>query len=132
VAAAYAELAAGIAYDRIAAIPLAALPIGTALALNVRKPLIYPRLEAKDHGTGSRIEGAFAAGERVLLVDDVITSAASKLEAVAVLEAEGLEVRDLVVLVDRQAGGSEELARRGVRVHAYATLAELLAIAGAG
>jgi uridine monophosphate synthetase len=130
VAAAYAGLAEGIAYDRIAAIPLAALPIGTALSLRVGRPMLYPRLDAKDHGTGSRIEGAFEPGEKVLLVDDVITSAASKLEAVAVLEGAGLRVSDLVVLVDREAGGREELARRGIRVHAYATLQELLAIAG--
>lgn len=130
VAAAYAELAAGVSYDRIAAIPLAALPIGTALSLRVNRPLVYPRLEAKEHGTGSRVEGAFEQGERVLLVDDVITSATSKLEAVAVLEAAGLEVRDLVVLVDREAGGREELERRGIRVRSYATLAEVLAMTG--
>jgi uridine monophosphate synthetase len=130
VGAAYAELAAGIEYDRIAAIPLAALPIATALALQVGRPMVYPRLDAKEHGTGARVEGAFSAGERVLLVDDVITSATSKLEAVAVLEAAGLVVNDLVVLVDREAGGSAQLASRGIRVHAYATLTELLAASG--
>jgi uridine monophosphate synthetase len=130
VGAAYAEMAAGIEYDRIAAIPLAALPIGTALALQAGRPMVYPRLDAKGHGTGARVEGAFSAGERVLLVDDVITSAASKLEAVAVLEAAGLVVNDLVVLVDREAGGSVQLASRGIRVHAYATLTELLAASG--
>jgi uridine monophosphate synthetase len=132
VASAYAELAARADYRRIAAIPLAALPIGTALSLRLGRPLVYPRLEAKDHGTGSRVEGAFEKGDKVLLVDDVITSAASKLEAVAILREAGLEVTDLAVLVDREAGGRAELEKRGIRVHACATLSEVLALTGQG
>ena len=130
-AAAYAELMRPLAFDRIAAIPLAALPIGTAVSLATGRPLVYPRLSAKAHGSGRDVEGDFSPGETVVLLDDVITSAASKLEAVQVLEREGLRVKDLVVLVDREGGGVEELAARGIRTHAYARISDLLALTNA-
>jgi len=121
-AAAYAVVLADLAYDRIAAIPSAALPIGTAVALATGRPMIYPRKEAKSYGTGRAIEGRFAAGETAVVIDDVISSGASKLEAIRPLEAAGLVVRDVVVLVDRQATGADDLAAAGYRLHRVLTL----------
>ena len=72
--AAYASLAADIPHDRLAGIPVAALPIATALSLHTGRPMIYPRIPPKAHGTGRPIEGAYEPGERVLLVDDLITT----------------------------------------------------------
>ena len=126
VARAMARTARGLAFDRIAAIPYAGLPIGVALALELDRPLIYPRREVKEHGTRRAIEGAFAPGETVLLVDDLITRGDSKLEAIASLEAAGLTVRDVLVLIDREQGGAEDLARRGYRLHALLRLAQIL------
>jgi uridine monophosphate synthetase len=125
-AAAYRELLAGLEFDRLAAVPVAAVPIATAISLQANVPFIYPRLAPKGHGTGNAVEGEYRPGERVVLIDDVITTAASKLEAIRVLEAAGLHVSDLVVLVERDEAGRRELARAGVRVHAFAALAELL------
>ncbi len=133
VAAAYGELLRGLTFDRIAAIPYAALPIGTAVALHLERPLVYPRKEVKAYGTGKQIEGRFEAGETAVVVDDVITSGGSKLEAIATLEAAGLKVRDIVVLIDREEGGREPLEARGYRVHAVLKLAEIVdALAEAG
>jgi orotate phosphoribosyltransferase len=73
------------------------------------------------------IEGAFASGERVVVLDDLITTGASKLEAIAPLQAAGLQVEDIVVLIDRQGGGAADLARAGYRLHAVLTLTELIA-----
>jgi len=126
VARAMAEVARGLAFDRIAAIPYAGLPIGVALALELDRPLIYPRREVKAHGTRRAIEGAFEPGETVLLVDDLITRGDSKLEATRPLEAAGLTVRDILVLLDREQGGAEYLARRGYRLHAILRLTEIL------
>ena len=80
-----------------------------ALALEMGCPLIYPRREAKAHGTRRAIEGSFEPGETTLLVDDLITRGDSKLEATVPLEAAGLEVRDILVLIDREQGGLEEV-----------------------
>ena len=126
VARAMAEMAHRLAFDRIAAIPYAGLPIGVALALELDQPLIYPRREVKEHGTRRAIEGAFEPGETVLLVDDLITRGDSKLEAIAPLEAAGLNVRDVLVLIDREQGGAADLAQRGYQLHAILRLSEVL------
>jgi uridine monophosphate synthetase len=122
----YARLLGPLTYDRIAAIPYAALPIGMAVAMEVDKPLIYPRREAKSYGTKRQIEGTFNAGERVVLLDDLITRGGSKLDAMEPLLEAGLEVKDVVVLIDREQGGGPELAAQGIRLHAAVTLGELV------
>ncbi len=126
VAEALVVAAEGLAFDRIAAIPYAALPIGVAMALETDHPMIYPRRETKEHGTRRPIEGAFEGGEIALLVDDLITRGGSKLEAIESLQAAGLVVRDVLVLIDREQGGAGDLAERGFRLHAVVTLSELL------
>jgi len=126
VARAYARVLALLQYDRICAIPYAGLPIGTAVALETGAPLIYPRREVKTYGTRRQIEGEYQAGERVVLLDDVISSGASKLEAMEPLLAEKLVVQDVVVLLDREQGGALELAAHGYRLHAVMTLRELV------
>jgi uridine monophosphate synthetase len=131
VADAYAGLLERIDFQRIAAIPLAALPIAAAVSLRLGVPFVYPRMVAKQHGTGNSIEGDFRPDDRVVLLDDVISTARSKLEAIEVLTGQGLRITDLVVLVDRESGGREELERHGVRCHAYARISELLDLAAA-
>lgn len=126
VARTYVRLLGSLKYDRIAAIPYAALPIGTAVALQTGHPLIYPRREAKAYGTKRLIEGEYQAGERVVLLDDLITTGGSKLEAIEPLVAEGLLVEDVVVLIDREQGGASDLAQKGLRLHAAMTLRELV------
>jgi len=128
VARAFAGLLAGLRFDRIAAIPYGGLPIGQAAALATGAPLIYPRREAKDYGTKKLIEGRFEKGETVVVLDDLITTGGSKLEAIAPLSDVGLKVTDVAVLVDREQGGREELAAHGLRLHSVLTLSSLLDI----
>jgi uridine monophosphate synthetase len=130
-AAAYADLLRGLDFNRLAAIPYAALPIGTAVALQTGWPLIYPRKEVKTHGRGRAIEGHFAPGERAVVLDDLITTGGSKVEAIQVLRDAGLVVEDVAVLIDRQASGAADLAAHGVRLHAVLTLAEIMAVLAA-
>ena len=122
----FQEMLASLRYDRIAAIPYGGLPIGQAVALRTGRPLLYPRREVKDYGTRKSIEGAFRAGETVVVLDDLITTGGSKLEALAPLVETGLVVQDVVVLVDREQGGAQELAARGLRLHAALTLGQIL------
>ncbi len=126
VAKAYVVLLKGLQFDRLAALPYAALPIGTAVSLAGGWPMIYPRREAKGYGTGAEIEGAYAAGERVVVIDDLATTGGSKFEAIDKLSAAGLQVQDVVVLIDRQSGAAEALAERGYRLHAVLNLTGLL------
>jgi uridine monophosphate synthetase len=128
IASAYASVASGLSFDRIAGIPAAALPLATAAAMKLRKPMIWPRMPAKDHGSGSRVEGEFKPGERVLLLDDLITTGASKLEAIAILRAEGLIVEDLAVLIERGRQGRVDMEGQGVRLGSFFHVRELFAL----
>jgi len=129
----YAALLEPLGYDVIAAIPYAGLPLGTAAALEVGRPMIFPRKETKGHGAGNAIEGRYRAGQTAVVLDDLISSGLSKREAIAPLEAAGLAVRDIVVLVDRRRPGPDDLAASGYTLHAAFRLADLAAdLADAG
>ncbi len=122
----YAALLAGLDCERIAGVPYAALPIGTAVALASGKPLIYNRKEAKQHGLGKLIEGAWQPGERVVVIEDVITSGGSIINTVDLLRAVGLVVEHVIVLIDREQGGVEKLAQAGIRAHSVFTFTAIL------
>lgn len=118
-------------YDRIASIPLGGVPLGIALSLTTGKPHVMPRLDNKQHGLGAKINGTYKKGERILVVDDLVTKATSKFEAVKFLAAAGLKVRDILVVLDREQGGREALAAQKLKLYALFTfdyfLASLLA-----
>lgn len=115
-----------LAFDVLAAAPLAGLPLGTALCLALDKPLIYPRKTAKSYGTGKSVEGVWTVGDTAVVIDDLITSGDSLLEAIVSLKAAGLRVAEAVVLIDRQQGGPQNLLEAGYRLHAAMSLSFLL------
>jgi len=90
-----------IKFDRIAGIATAGIPIASVLAYRLEKPFLYVRKEEKTHGTGKRVEGVVEAGERVLLVDDVVTTGSNLLLAASALREQGARVEDVLVLIDR-------------------------------
>lgn len=112
--------------DRIAAIPYAGIPIGVATSLYIPIPLIYPRKEAKEHGTKKTIEGPFVVGENVLVIDDVITDGASKIEAIEPLKEAGLDVTDILVVLDREQGGAKIMEKAGYKLHSIFKLTEVV------
>lgn len=120
------QRAAGLQYDRIAGIPYAGLPIAVAMALMSERPMIYARKEAKSYGTKRLIEGEYRAGERALLVDDVITSGGAKLEAAAPFQEAGLVVEDVLVVVDREETGAAALAAANLQLHSVLKVRALL------
>ncbi|MBI3160816.1 MAG: orotidine-5'-phosphate decarboxylase [Chloroflexi bacterium] len=126
-AAEYARLLRPLAFDRIAGLPYAALPIAAAVSLHGNWPLVYPRKENKDYGTRSAVEGPYEAGERVVVLDDLVTTGLSKFEGIEKLRAAGMDVEDVVVLVDRGSGAGAALRARGLVLHAVFTLPGLLA-----
>lgn len=123
---AYLPILRRLTFDRLAALPYAALPIGTAISLQSGWPLIYPRKEAKSYGTHLEIEGLYKPGERVAVVDDLATTGGSKFEAIQKLLAASLQVTDVVVLIDRQSGAAQALERSGYHLHAVFGLTQLL------
>jgi uridine monophosphate synthetase len=126
VAAAYLPILKLLQFDRLAALPYAALPIATAISLQAGWPMVYPRKEVKAYGTRAELEGDFAPGERVVVIDDLATTGASKFEAIEKLKSAGLDIQDVVVLVDRQSGAADALAGAGYRMQAVLTLTQML------
>jgi uridine monophosphate synthetase len=126
VARAYGEKLRALSFDRIAGIPYAGLPIGTAVSLEIKRPLIYARREAKEYGTRASIEGEYKVGETIAVIDDLATTGGTKIEAIEKLTSAGLLVRDIVVLIDREQGAGEMLKNSGYNLHSVATLSPLL------
>jgi orotate phosphoribosyltransferase/uridine monophosphate synthetase len=96
----------------VAGVPVGGLLLATAYSLETNNPLIYARI--RPEGTGKRgIEGHFTPGDAALIIDDLITRGSSVLETAELLEENGLKVKDVIVLVDREHGASERLHRHG-------------------
>ena len=123
---AYIGVLKHLSFDRLAALPYAALPIVTAISVQSGWQMIYPRKEMKSYGTRAQIEGVYHSGDRVVVVDDLATTGGSKFEAIDKLESAGLVVEDVVVLIDRQSGAAQSLDQRGYEMHAVFTLRQLL------
>jgi orotate phosphoribosyltransferase len=118
-----AKTVEGIA--KIAGIPTGGLPWASVLAYNLSKPLVYVRKEVKSHGREKMVEGLLAPGDKVLLVDDVITTGKNILDASQTLRAEGGVVEDALVLVDREEGGREHLLKAGMKLHSVTQISDL-------
>jgi uridine monophosphate synthetase len=114
--------------QRVCGVPYAALPLATAFSLQTQIPLLIKRKEAKGYGTKKTIEGEFAPGDEILLLEDVVTSGESLLETIAELEKEGLKIAQIITVVDREQGGMERLRKAGYRAEALHTISSLLHI----
>lgn len=111
---------------RLAAPVLGAVVLAAAGSLASGLPFVIVRDAAKEYGTANRIEGGYEEGERVCLVEDVVTSGGAAAEAVEALREAGLEVRNAVCVVDREEGGAEALGRVGVGLRPLFRASELV------
>ncbi len=112
-------------FERITGIPVAGIPFASIIAYHLKKPFIYIRKGVRLHGRQRRIEGIIAPGNRVLLVDDLITTGISLRNAAKAIRAEGGVVTDAVVLLDREEGGKEKLEKSGIKLHAMLNVGEI-------
>jgi orotate phosphoribosyltransferase len=113
---------------RLAGPALGAVALAAATAMASGLPFIIVRGETKEYGTANRLEGPFEEGELVCLVEDVVTTGGALAEAVSALREEGLVVRNAVCVVDREEGGSDALARLGVRLWSLFKANDLLEV----
>ncbi|MFN6567273.1 bifunctional orotidine-5'-phosphate decarboxylase/orotate phosphoribosyltransferase [Dendronalium sp. ChiSLP03b] len=122
---AYEEILKNLHFDRLAGIPYGSLPTATGLALRLQCPMIFPRKEVKAHGTRRVIEGNFIPGETVAVVDDILISGKSVMEGAEKIKSAGLNVNDIVVLIDHEEGVQDRLIENGYRGHAVFTISEI-------
>lgn len=115
-----------IEFDIVCGVPYTAIPIATTLSIHNKIPMIIRRKEAKDYGTRKSIEGKFQKGDRCLVIEDLVTSGSSVFETIDPLEHEGLKVKDIVVLIDREQGGKQNIEQKGYTLHSVFTLKEIL------
>ncbi|NJK58411.1 MAG: bifunctional orotidine-5'-phosphate decarboxylase/orotate phosphoribosyltransferase [Pleurocapsa sp. SU_5_0] len=122
---AYGDIVRQLEFDRIAGIPYGALPTATGLALNLQRPMIFPRKEVKAHGTRRLIEGNFHPGEKVVVIDDILISGKSVMEGAEKLKSAGLNIEDIVVFIDHEGGVKDRLKDNGYRAHSVLTISEI-------
>lgn len=122
---AYADILKNLKFDRIAGIPYGSLPTATGLALRMERPMIFPRKEVKTYGAGKLIEGHFQPGETIVVVDDILISGKSVMEGAGKLKSAGLNVEDIVVLIDHEQGVKDKMQANGYRAHSVLALSEI-------
>ena len=103
--------------DRILGVPTAGVPFATVVSQKLGLPLIYYRQARKEHGVRKKVEGILERNDRVLVIDDLITTGESVIEAAEVVRDQGGVVNELVVLLDREQGGKERLRKSRIEPH---------------
>ena len=112
-------------FESIVSVPTGGLVIGSALAIETVKPLIYVRSKPKDYGTSKSVEGKIHDGMKVVMVDDVATTGGSVVNAIKSLTEVNVPVKDVYVIVDRMEGADEALAELGVKMHSILNILQI-------
>jgi orotate phosphoribosyltransferase len=112
-------------FDRISCVPTSGLLFASVLAYQVSKPILYTRKEKRTHGRERKIEGVLKPGDKIMILDDLITTGKSLIEAIEAIRAEGGMVKDALVLIDRQEGGKENMKKVGVNLHSFMNITKI-------
>jgi orotate phosphoribosyltransferase len=112
-------------FDRVAGVPLAGMPFASQIAYNLKKPFLYVPKGLKMHGRQRRVEGVLVSGDRVLLVDDLVTTGLTLKKAADSVRAEGGVVTQAVAFLDREEGGKEKILESGINLHALLKISEV-------
>ena len=115
-------------FDRIAGVPIAGIPFASQIAYNLKKPFLYIRKGLRRHGRQRRVEGILVSGDRVLLVDDLVTTGLTLRKAAESVRAEGGVVEKAVAFMDREEGGREKLAKNGIQLTTLLKISEVAKI----
>jgi len=115
-------------FDSLVSVPTGGLIIGSALAIETVKPLIYVRDKPKDYGTTKSIEGKISSGMKVVLIDDVITTGNSVINGIKQLKNAGLSISDVYVIINRLEGASNALKLEEVNLYQLTDVLEITKI----
>jgi orotate phosphoribosyltransferase len=115
-------------YDRLAAPELGGVALAAALSIKANKPFVIVRKGSKGYGTEKLIEGAINPNERIVLIEDVLTTAGAALKACDVLLNESCTIVDIIGVINREEGAMENIAAKGLTGKALITTSNLLAV----
>lgn len=121
-----AEMTKKMDVNKVAGAETAGIPLAAAIALKNEMPMVYVRKRPKRYGTNQMIEGVLDKGDKVVLVDDMMTDGRSKLVFIDGIRETGAIVDDVIIVLDREQGGKAILENEGVKLHALITLKELM------
>ena len=111
-------------FDRIAGVPVAGIIFASQVAYNLKKPFLYVRKGVRMHGRERRVEGVLASGDRVLLIDDLVTTGLTLKKTIDAVRAEGGVVTDAVVFLDREEG-KQQLEKSEIKLHSLLKVSEI-------
>ena len=112
-------------FDRIAGVPVTGIIFASQIAYNLKKPFLFVRKGVRLHGRARRVEGILASGDKVLLIDDLITTGLSLKKTADAVRAEGGVVTDAVVFLDREERGRQRLEKSGIKLHSLLKISEI-------
>ena len=112
-------------FHSLVSVPTGGLVVAASLATEIVKPLIYVRKQAKEHGTGKAVEGVTCQDMKLLMIEDVVTSGGSVINAIKSIKEEKMIVKDAYAVVDRMEGATEALQDEGVKLHSLLTINDI-------
>ena len=112
-------------FHSLVSVPTGGLVVAASLAIEIVKPIIYVRKEAKEHGTGKAVEGVTCQDMKLLMIEDVVTSGGSVINAIKSIKEEKMTVTDAYAVVDRMEGATEALQAEGVKLHSLLTIKQI-------
>lgn len=111
---------------KIGGVSLGGVPLAAIASVKADIPYIIIRKKEKEYGTSNSIEGRLNKGEKIVIIEDIITTGNSSIEAIDQVRNQGGIVEDIIVVIDRQDGGKENLEKNGVNVHSLVLAEEIL------
>ena len=115
-------------FHSLVSVPTGGLMVAASLATEIVKPLIYVRKQAKEHGTGKAVEGVTCQDMKLLMIEDVVTSGGSVINAIKSIKEEKMVVTDTYAIVDRMEGATQALQAEGVKLHSLLTINDIAQI----
>lgn len=116
-------------FDILAGLETGGIPLATAIALELEKPIVFVRKKAKEYGTMKLAEGPEILGKRLVVIEDVVTSGGQIIKSIDDLRTLGAICNIALCVIDRQQGGKENLAKIGVELRSLFTMRELKSLA---
>ena len=115
-------------FHSLVSVPTGGLMVAASLATEIVKPLIYVRKQAKEHVTGKAVEGVTCQDMKLLMIEDVVTSGGSVINAIKSIKEEKMVVTDAYAIVDRMEGATQALQAEGVKLHSLLTINDIAQI----